>query len=224
MSDSIYQTLNQFISYEARRVSPQPKLDYLFSTLVGKLHLCAAVCLVLMLISGALYNFLGIVIYKQISQWLLLSFYIIYFIQPIAGLYEARKELKKFIFTPMLFQLDEAQKNSLSFDKYVPVLIGKDESQLKLVKHNLESHIHDFQRRVLMVAGNFLNLGAAPGLLALAYSWDKLGNITEDWVVALAYALPFVYVFAMFCHVTIGKLERCLCLLNYVIEQKESIK
>lgn len=223
MADSIYKALNQFINYEARQVTPQSNLKYLLSTLVGKLHLCAAACLVLILIFSGLYSVFELEIYHTISLWLLLLFYVAYLLQPIVGLYEARSELKKFVFTPTLFQLDEVQKYSFSFDKYVPVLMSKPESQLLLVKYNLENHINNFRMRISMVAGNVLNLGVIPGLLALAYSWNKAGD-TENWVMVLNYALPVVYVFAMFGHATIGKLERCLCLLDYVIEQKESIK
>ncbi|GHY84912.1 hypothetical protein VCSRO120_3534 [Vibrio cholerae] len=93
---------------------------------------------------------------------------------------------------------------------------------IKLVLSQLEEEKSDLVTRISLLVGSIDKIGLMPGLIALAASWDKIENIKYDWVLAIAYAVPVFYGFAIFGHLVVTKLQSHITLLELVVDEKEN--
>lgn len=161
--------------------------------------------------------------FKFISLFSLVLFYVSYYLQPFILMYENRRAISKAISNPIVIQLENASIKMPVRRRYQEYLMSRKIEDLKFTLDLLENQRRDFEHRVSLLVGSIDKLGLTPGLLALIASWDKLQNISYDWVLALAYIIPFLYAFAFYCRMTISKVESYTSLLKLTIDEKEHL-
>ncbi|ROO65762.1 hypothetical protein EDB58_101558 [Vibrio crassostreae] len=161
--------------------------------------------------------------FKFISLFSLVLSYVSYYSQPFILMYENRSTISKAISNPIVIQLENAAIKMPVRRRYQKYLMSRKTEDLKFTLDLLENQRRDFEHRVSLLVGSIDKLGLTPGLLALIASWDKLQNISYDWVLALAYIIPFLYAFAFYCRMTISRVESYTSLLKLTIDEKEHL-
>ncbi|MBU2895806.1 hypothetical protein [Vibrio hepatarius] len=218
MSESIFRGL-RCLSYREKQCINKDIPSY-FSTLAGKAMLVSFLIVFVSLLFAVGYKLTELNWLKHISLVTIVLSYISYYSQPFISMYENRNTILKAISNPVVIQLENAAVTMPIRRRYKKYLMSRKLGDLKLTLDLLENQKNDFEHRVSLLVGNLEKFGLTPGLLALIASWDKLQNITYDWVLAIAYIVPLLYVFGIFCRLTISKFELYISLLKLTIDEK----
>ncbi|TQP30147.1 hypothetical protein FLL93_17890 [Vibrio cholerae] len=217
---SIYRSLRT-LSYREKEIRKQ-KFPKFSSTLTGKVQLLSFGLFAVAFLSVFAYYLSKVELIKTISIFALLFAYIANISQPIFAIFENRKSIARFIDNPLIKYFESAEETSYIRARYIRYLTRKPLHNIKLVLSQLEEEKSDLVTRISLLVGSIDKIGLMPGLIALAASWDKIENIKYDWVLAIAYAVPVFYGFAIFGHLVVTKLQSHITLLELVVDEKEN--
>jgi hypothetical protein len=220
LSESVFRALRS-LSYREKQYINKDVPSY-YSTVAGKGMLVSIFLILVSLLFAIGYRLTGLDWLKLISLVTIVLSYISYYSQPFILMYENRRTISKAISNPVVIQLENAAITMPIRRHYKKYLVSRKSEDLKFTLGLLENHKNDFENRVSLLVGSIDKFGLTPGLLALIASWDKLQNITYDWVLALAYVVPFLYAFAIYCRMTILKFESYISLLKLTIDEKNT--
>ncbi|WP_133280433.1 hypothetical protein [Vibrio parahaemolyticus] len=220
MTRSIYRSLRT-LSYREKEIRKQ-KFPKFSSTLTGKVQLLSFGLFAVAFLSVFAYYLSEVELIKTISMFTLLLAYIANISQPIFALFENRKSIVRFIDNPLIKYFESAEETSYIRARYIRYLARKPVQDIKLVLSQLEEEKSDLVKRISLLVGSIDKFGLMPGLIALAASWDKIENINYDWVLAIAYAVPVFYGFAIFGHLIVTKLQSHITLLELVVDENEN--
>ncbi len=92
-----------------------------------------------------------------------------------------------------------------------------------MVLLELKSEKQSFSNRVSLVIGAIDKIGLFPGILALIISLANFNSMEQDWVLAVAYAMPFLYLFGVYAHLLINRINRYIAIIEYVLQCKKPL-
>jgi hypothetical protein len=141
---------------------------------------------------------------------------------PLIALMIHRASVWKALKNPFTFILANAKATAKIDQNYISALYGRSEAELQFLKLELDSERAAFEKRLSLVAGTVEKIGILPGFLAIAVVMARLGNQQPDWVYAVAYATPVIYVIGAMSHFLLMRLERQVKLIDLVLDLKTS--
>lgn len=213
----ILQAANLFeVKYRRRRRNTQNH------KLTTRFFIFFTAIFVLALFQRGLIYFIDIEWLRVLSLVTLLISYLGFLLLPILTLTIHRKVLFSFILNPFGALLDNAAETALVDAKYFTKLKNKPLNTIELVSIELKEEQKFFERRIMLIVGAIEKLGLFPGLLAAFLAITQLPGSSNQWVIALAYATPVLYLFGAYAHFTAMRLSRLNALLELVIEEKKA--
>lgn len=218
MTDSIYRSLKN-LSYREIKLRKESKPKYT-STFVWKFQLASMLMMVMSILSALIYALVKIELLKYISVYGLAITYLIYFSTPVVVLIENRNSIVNFLSNPMIDYFSNAEISSNLRLKYLNYLLKKSDVALKLTLNQVRDEKYNLENKISLMVGSIDKVGLTPGLIALAASWDKIENIKYDWVLVIAYTIPLLYAFSIFCYMTLYRLQSYIEFLELVIDEK----
>lgn len=104
--------------------------------------------------------------------------------------------------------------------RFLPALMNCSSSDVENSLVQVKAEREFFERRVGLFVGAIDKVGIIPALLALT---TVVKNISQwTWLTTFVYAVPFLYMFGIYCQFVIMRLDRKAKLLELVINRKES--
>lgn len=152
---------------------------------------------------------------------LLLLSYVATLIQPFLLAWVNRQALIAAVKNPMGLLLDNASVTARVDAWLLPRLLHSPIEHLELLHLELKAEKEFFERRLSLVVGAIEKVGLAPGLLAAGVSFSNLKTGQPDWVSALAYATPVLYVSGVAAHFLLMRLDRFAKLTELAVARKK---
>jgi len=154
---------------------------------------------------------------------LLLLSYIATLVQPFIHAWVNRRVLVAAAKYPMSLILENANITAHVDSRLLPRLLQSPVEHLELLHIELKAERDFFERRLSLVVGAIEKVGLAPGLLAAGISLSNLKSDQPEWVTALAYATPVLYVFGAAAHFLLMRLDRFSKLTELAVARKKSL-
>lgn len=217
MSESIYRAISWISAQENGSKQPlietlkkAPNLQYIIS-------IALVVLSVLGVLMGELFNFELII---SISLITLILGYLGILISPIVFALYYRQNIINFWKNPLSIIIGNAKKNHKADAIFVKYLSSRDNNDLELSLIEMKTERDAFEKRIALIVGVIDKVGLLPGIVAIFVSLPKIKAIDIDWVLAIAYAMPFLYFMGLWTHFLINKMSRHISLMEYALEQK----
>ena len=218
MSNSIYRAISWISAQENEPKKP------LLEEIKKTPNLQYALSILLIVVS-----FLGVLLAKFLSNELILSISLVFLIIGYFGILVSpfvyalyyRKDIVEFLGNPLGIIIGNAKKNNRADTIFVKYLISRDNSALEIALIEMKAERAAFEKRVACIIGVIDKVGLLPGIVAIFVSLPKIKTIDIDWVLAIAYATPFLYFMGLFAHFLMSKMDRHISLIKYVLEEKK---
>lgn len=171
---------------------------------------------------------LAFALYLTGEKWLtmvsLTALLVAYFgilIYPLVALLIHRSSAWKALKNPFSILLTNARMAAAVDQRYIRALRSRSEAELRFLKFQVDSERAAFEKRLALVVGSVEKVGVFPGFLAIAVVLVRLGDQQPDWVYAVAYATPALYVMGAMSHFLLMRLERQAGLVKLVLDFKK---
>jgi hypothetical protein len=154
---------------------------------------------------------------------LLLLAYVATLVQPFIFAWSNRRVLVAAARSPIGLLFDNACAAARVDSLLLPHLLRRSVEQLEFVLLELKAERGFFERRLSLVVGAIEKVGLGPGLLAAGISLSNIKADQPEWVSALAYATPILYVFGVGAHFLLMRLDRFVKLTELAVGRKRSL-
>lgn len=218
MSESIYRAISWISAREnetketwIEELIKAPNLQYAISI----------VLIVVSILGGILGKILSLELIILISMISLILGYLGLLLSPFVLALYYRKDIAKFIRNPLSIIIDNAKKNHHADTMFVQYLNSRDNKALEISLIEMKAERAAFEKRVALIIGMIDKVGLLPGIVAIFVSLPKIKAIDIDWVLAIAYAMPFLYFLGLWSHFLMSKMSRHISLMEYALEQKK---
>lgn len=124
---------------------------------------------------------------------------------------------------PMNLLLQNANVTATVDGRVLPRLLRKPLDHLELFLLEIKAEKEFFERRISLTIGSIEKIGMGPGLLAAGVSLSNVKSIQSEWVLALAYATPILYLFGVAAHFLLMRLDRYVKLIELAVSRKKSL-
>lgn len=152
---------------------------------------------------------------------LLLLAYMATLAQPFIFAWANRRVLVAAAKNPIGLLFDNASATARVDSLLLPHLLRRSTEHLELLLLELKAEREFFERRLSLVVGAIEKVGLAPGLLAAGISLSNIKADQPEWVSALAYATPILYVFGVGAHFLLMRLDRFVKLTELAVGRKK---
>ena len=122
---------------------------------------------------------------------------------------------------PLSIIIGNAKKYHYTDTIFVQYLTSRDNRALEISLIEMKAERAAFEKRVALIVGMMDKVGLLPGIVAIFVSLPKIKAIDIDWVLAIAYAMPFLYFMGLWSHYLMSKMSRHISLMEYALEQKK---
>lgn len=153
---------------------------------------------------------------------LLLLSYMATLIYPFLIAWVNRRAFIAAIKDPIGLLLENASATATVDARLLPRLIRSPIEHLELLLLELKAEKEFFEKRLSLLVGSIEKIGLGPGLLAAGISFSNLKTDQSDWISALAYATPVLYVFGVAAHFLLLRLSRFVKLAELAVARKKS--
>lgn len=154
---------------------------------------------------------------------MLLGLYLASLAQPFLLAWVHRKALSKAARNPFDLLLENACSTAAVDVLLIPKLLRSPLEDIELLLLQLKAEKEFFERRLSLVVGSIEKVGLVPGLLAAGISLSNLKSDQSEWVVALAYATPLLYLFGAGAHFLLMRLDRMTKVTELAVARKKSL-
>ena len=218
MSESIYRAISWISARENEPKEPwveelkkAPNLQYAISI----------VLIVVSILGGILGKILSLELIIFISLIFLILGYLGILVSPFVLALYYRKDIAKFMRNPLSIIIGNAKKYHYTDTIFVQYLTSRDNRALEISLIEMKAERAAFEKRVALIVGMMDKVGLLPGIVAIFVSLPKIKAIDIDWVLAIAYAMPFLYFMGLWSHYLMSKMSRHISLMEYALEQKK---
>lgn len=180
---------------------------------------CVIVPLAIALGCALVYRFTRNDAWSVASIVMLLVEYAGALVYPFVELFLRRAAIKVMIMRPYDMLLQNVAGTSSIDIRFLPELRQCGDAELRFMRLEIEWERHALEARLHLVTGAVEKVGLLPGLLAIVAILARLGGGQPDWVYAIAYATPVMYVVAAMMHVLILRMERHLKLVDFALDE-----
>ncbi len=158
-----------------------------------------------------------------IGLLMLLVLYLASLAHPFLLAWVHRKALSKAANNPFELLLGNASTTASVDSLLIPKLLRSPIEDIELLALELKAEKEFFERRLSLVVGSIEKIGLAPGLLAAGISLSNIKSIQSEWVVALAYATPLLYLFGASGHFLLMRLDRMVKVTELALARKKAL-
>ena len=151
----------------------------------------------------------------------LLLFYVATLVQPFVFAWANRRVLVAAAKNPIGLLFDNANATARVDSLLLPHLLRHSTEHLELLLLELKAEKEFFERRLSLIVGAIEKVGLGPGLLASGISFSNIKVDQPEWVSALAYATPVLYVLGVGAHFLLMRLDRFVKLTELVVSRKK---
>lgn len=219
--DSVFRVLHAASRFEVKQRKQQ---------LSTPAHLFVnSLFIVLFIFPFGLSMLLAVVIYIFHVSWLrdssivsLLIAYVGVLAHPLISVWIHRKSIRGLLNHPLGILLRNASDTATVDLRYLPKLDRKPLKLLEIVALEVRAEREFFERRISLIAGPIEKVGLGPGLLATFLSLHQMPSNLSNWVLALAYATPALYLLGVMSHFLVMRLDRMSKLLELAIARKRA--
>lgn len=155
------------------------------------------------------------------SLFFLAITYLGVFLSPLVTVVIHWKSAKRVFFNPFSVILENAHFTASVDRQYLEVLSSKPLESIEFVLMELKFERDFFERRLALIVGAIERIGMLPGVLAIVVVLSRLGDGQPDWVYAVAYATPVLYLFAVFAHFFLMRLDRMVRIMEMIVDWKQ---
>lgn len=152
---------------------------------------------------------------------ILLLSYMATLAQPFVFAWINRRVLVAAAKNPIGLLFDNASATARIDSLILPHLLRRSTEHLELLLLALKAEREFFERRLSLVVGAIEKVGLGPGLLAAGISLSNIKADQPEWVSALAYATPVLYVFGVGMHLLLMRLDRFVKLTELAVNRKK---
>lgn len=152
---------------------------------------------------------------------LLLFSYVATLAQPFVFAWVNRSVLVAAAKNPIGLLFDNANASARVDALLLPHLLRRSTEHLELLLLELKAEKEFFERRLSLVVGAIEKVGLGPGLLAAGISLSNIKADQPEWVSALAYATPVLYVFGVRAHFLLMRLDPFVKLTELAVGRKK---
>lgn len=134
-----------------------------------------------------------------------------------------RLALSAAVKNPLSLLLQNASATATVDARVMPRLVRNAVEDLELLLLEIKAEKEFFERRLSLVVGAIEKIGLGPGLLAAGVSLSNLKSDQPEWVSALAYATPILYLFGVAAHFLLMRLDRFVKVVELAVSRKKSL-
>lgn len=173
---------------------------------------------------------LGLAVWTGIARWLavvslyaLALSYLGIFAYSVIALWLHRRSAGRLVFNPFAALIDNARTTAEIDRRYLDRFSRETLDSLRFVLMEVRAERTFFERRLGLLVGSIERVGLLPGVLAVVLLVTRLGSGQPDWVYAIAYATPILYIIAAMSHFLLMRLQRVVELLQMIIDRSEYV-
>lgn len=153
----------------------------------------------------------------------LLVSYVATLLHPFILAWVHRRTLVVAAKNPIGLLFDNANATTRVDARLITRLLRSPIEHLELLHVELKSEREFFERRLSLIVGSVEKIGLAPGLLATSISLSNLKSTQTDWITALAYMTPVLYVLGVVSHFLLMRLDRFTKIVELAVAQQKSL-
>lgn len=154
---------------------------------------------------------------------LLLLSYLATLAYPFLLAWTNRRALSAAVKNPLSILLQNASATAAVDARVMPRLVRYPVEDLELLLLEVKAEKEFYERRISLVVGAIEKIGLGPGLLAAGVSLSNLKSDQPEWISALAYATPILYLFGMAAHFFLMRLDRLVKVVELAVSRKKSL-
>ena len=217
MSHQLYTRIKQLAKDDRKPKQPKSK----FWTITNIWYFSSIGLIVLALIVASINHY----IIDKSDNWTMVSLIILslgylgLMLMPLVGLTLNYQSIKRFFQNPLAVVIGNAERAHESDELFFKECIETPILELKLVRLEVEAERNAFLNRISSMIGKVGKLGLMPGLIALAVTYTKIGDLNYDWLQAFVYANAFLFFLAFLASNEAVKMERYVALIDLAIEE-----
>jgi hypothetical protein len=222
MSESIYRALKNLAARElkpnktfVRGIINTATISYLIP--IGLISVSLVILIINKKMEFELLNWIALII--------LFLGYLGVLMHPIVLIFHYKRSIYNFMNNPLSVIIDNTKRNHKLDEKYLKYFFSREKANLERTLIELKAEKDSFEKRTSILVGSIDKIGLFPGIVTLIMSISKINEKIElNWVTAIAYATPIIYLLGVYAHVLISTMNRHIELIKYVIEnlnQKE---
>lgn len=156
-----------------------------------------------------------------VSILMLLASYLVILTYPLLGAWLYRGAIKSVFQAPFASILRANLEHPMQADSaHLPQLVALPKIELQQGIMELKDARRNFAQRTALVAGPIEKIGVLPGLLAMLATLQQFDGQPE-WVQAIAYANPLVFIMAVVAHHFLARYDRMIALSELALTQQE---
>jgi hypothetical protein len=154
---------------------------------------------------------------------LLLLSYLATLLYPFIVAWVNRSALSAAAKNPLGLLLENARTTATVDARVIPRLLLSTVEDLELLLLEIKAEKEFFEKRLSLVVGTIDKIGLGPGLLAAGVSLTNLKPDQSEWISALAYATPILYMVGLAAHFLLMRLDRFVKVVELAVSRKKSL-
>ena len=224
MKESIYELLVELSEIKIRE-SKQPLIEELVNSFEGKYILYIIftpfILIILLALVGIYFK-----VFILIAKLVLLLMYFGFILYPFIMLYYYRKNLSTYskdITNPLISFFEQTSKRHNLDNKYLDKFLQIPIKDLEITIIELNYSKNLIQKRISLLIGSIEKIGILPGIIAMLIGYVKLEDeLLSNGMFILSGAYIIFYIFGIYMHANLNRVERYIHLIEYTIKDKNN--
>jgi len=224
LKESIYELLVELSEIKIRE-SKQPLIEELVNSFEGKYILYIIftpfILIILLALVGIYFK-----VFILIAKLVLLLMYFGFILYPFIMLYYYRKNLSTYskdITNPLISFFEQTSKRHNLDNKYLDKFLQIPIKDLEITIIELNYSKNLIQKRISLLIGSIEKIGILPGIIAMLIGYVKLEDeLLSNGMFILSGAYIIFYIFGIYMHANLNRVERYIHLIEYTIKDKNN--
>jgi hypothetical protein len=170
---------------------------------------------------GAINYCFNVPILGKVALIVLLIYYLVALAVPLVTGWLLRRPIKEAMRNPAAAMLWNARMTAAVDARILPKIMRQPLENISFVLLEMRAEKENFERRMSLTVGAIESVGLFPGVLATLLSLQQLPGYGSLWIRSLTYALPIIYVFAVYGRLYSMRIGRLLGILELAVTQKK---